>query len=260
MPPAPRSPDDWLPSHWMPPSPHRERVVEMLRRGRAHIEPRGHGVPPLFVYEDGGVIELPRVRLVDDRLVADESAEATTQTTKHVDVCGSIDELRRLLDEDPAVLQRDPPRLQRLIAEAERQLGHMRERLEAYQTAADEVARLLERMQAIQGPAFEPAEQAAAVLQDLLAAGHEPTPERVAEVVTLAEQMRDVANAAEQALYPSRDATILLGALYEGLRGARDWSQRLSELQAQEAADASPHGNRGGKHGVPDSVRPQSSV
>ena len=45
--------DDYSDSRWMPPSPHREAIIWTLHQGRAHIEERGHDLPPLFVYEDG---------------------------------------------------------------------------------------------------------------------------------------------------------------------------------------------------------------
>ena len=48
--------------HWLPPSPHREAVLDVLSDGRAHLVERGHRVPPLLVFEDGGAMELPSAR------------------------------------------------------------------------------------------------------------------------------------------------------------------------------------------------------
>ena len=47
---------------WLPPSPHREKLLEKIALGRAHIEETGHNQPPLVYFEDGGMMELPRVR------------------------------------------------------------------------------------------------------------------------------------------------------------------------------------------------------
>jgi len=47
---------------WLPPSPHRERVLEYLRAGRAHVLPEDEEGSPLVQFEDGGVIPLRAVR------------------------------------------------------------------------------------------------------------------------------------------------------------------------------------------------------
>ena len=47
---------------WLPPSPHREEILKAVESGAAYIKERGHNIPPLLVFEDGGVIELPKVR------------------------------------------------------------------------------------------------------------------------------------------------------------------------------------------------------
>jgi hypothetical protein len=47
---------------WLPPSPHRERILEYLKAGRAHLLPAEKGDPPLVQFEDGGVIALSAVR------------------------------------------------------------------------------------------------------------------------------------------------------------------------------------------------------
>ncbi len=66
-------------NRWLPPSPHREEVLRVIRIGRAHVEERGHNVPPLLIYEDGGTMELPRVRFAEVRkqldvpIMADEA-------------------------------------------------------------------------------------------------------------------------------------------------------------------------------------------
>ena len=62
--------DDAVPpkwEQWLPPSPHREPILEFLRQGRATIVPRGEDEPPLVEFEDGGVMELDRVRCSPER-------------------------------------------------------------------------------------------------------------------------------------------------------------------------------------------------
>jgi len=89
---------------WLPPSPHREAILAFLADGRAHVAEQGHGRPPLLVFEDGGAIELPRVRYAPTErgmeLIAAETPEAPDQT-KHRDVCGALDELKARIAADP---------------------------------------------------------------------------------------------------------------------------------------------------------------
>ena len=47
---------------WLPPEPHRGKLIEFIKRGRAYIQPRKRGQPPLVYFEDGGAIPLHKVR------------------------------------------------------------------------------------------------------------------------------------------------------------------------------------------------------
>ncbi len=56
---------------WLPPSPHRERILRYLRAGRAHLLPADQApgaepAAPQVQFEDGGVMPLPAVRWDDD--------------------------------------------------------------------------------------------------------------------------------------------------------------------------------------------------
>jgi hypothetical protein len=58
-------------ARWLPPSPHRERIVRYLRAGRAHLLPTDQApgaepAAPQVQFEDGGVMPLPAVRWDDD--------------------------------------------------------------------------------------------------------------------------------------------------------------------------------------------------
>ena len=91
---------------WLPPSPHREKILEKLAEGRAHIEEAGHNQPPLVYFEDGGMMELPRVRWTGaNQFVPDMSEGGAARQTHYTDVCGSIDELKRIEEEEPARVQ-----------------------------------------------------------------------------------------------------------------------------------------------------------
>jgi hypothetical protein len=68
---APQAPPPGVPEAWLPPSPHREIIVEWLRKGRAALlpdeevaalPPGPQGREPLVQFEDGGVMPLRAVR------------------------------------------------------------------------------------------------------------------------------------------------------------------------------------------------------
>jgi len=79
-------------NRWLPPSPHKEEVLKFLERGRAHIEEQGHNVPPLLVFEDGGVMELPLARYKDGNFSPTDGT--ATRQTNYYDICGTINELK----------------------------------------------------------------------------------------------------------------------------------------------------------------------
>ena len=58
-------PAEW--EKWMPPSPHREAIIDFLKRGRASLIPRGENEAPLMAFEDGGMMELDKVRFSPKR-------------------------------------------------------------------------------------------------------------------------------------------------------------------------------------------------
>jgi hypothetical protein len=48
---------------WLPPDPHRERLLNWLSRSRAHLpEEKGPGGEPYVQFEDGGCILMSQVR------------------------------------------------------------------------------------------------------------------------------------------------------------------------------------------------------
>ena len=213
-------------NRWLPPSPHREAVLEFVRRGRAHIEERGHNVPPLLVFEDGGVMELPLARYKDENFSPAGGAPASRQTN-YSDVCGSIDELKKLLAEKPEMAQSDPDRLFELIDDACYMLSRMQRRREKYREFADAVKSVSERLDQIAGPDTENAFQKADELRNALKNEPEKVTEKLKYLHELTEDVRDVANPMEkEVLYVYRDLAIELGKLYAEIKGNRKWEER----------------------------------
>ena len=47
---------------WLPPEPHRTKLIEFIKAGRAYIQPKKRRQPPIVQFEDGGSIPLHKVR------------------------------------------------------------------------------------------------------------------------------------------------------------------------------------------------------
>ena len=106
---------------WLPPSPHIDKVIEAVQKGRAVIEKRGHNEPPLLMFEDGGVIELPKVRYEQTynglQLVSSDDA-AGEGVTRFTDVCGCVDHIKGTLADNPQAVEADPRVFEALLDHA----------------------------------------------------------------------------------------------------------------------------------------------
>jgi hypothetical protein len=214
-------------NRWFPPSPHKEAVVEFLNKGRAHLEERGHNIPPLLVFEDGGVMELPKARYKDGNFSPDESSQVSRQTN-YSDVCGTIDEFKNLLQTQPELAENDPSRLFELLDDVCYLLSRMQRRREAYKSAVEAVVSMADKLKQVTGPNVEDAYQKADVLKEFLNESPDRVSGKLDELFNIAEEMRDVANRIEQeALYPYRDLFIELGEIYTQIKGSRTWKKKV---------------------------------
>ena len=216
-------------NRWLPPSPHREEVLKFLEAGRAHIEERGHNIPPLLIFEDGGAIELPKVRYLMTRrgmqLVAAEDSPSRTQT-KHSDVCGTIDELKGLLKENPELPKSEPETLNKLLDDANYMISRMQRRRENYKKFADDIDSLCKRMAEIAGPESEQAYKNLDEIRAILRDAPGTVDSKIEEIYELAEGIRDVANNLEACLSRYKEFAIEIGALYESIKGGRNWQKQ----------------------------------
>ncbi|MEW6356485.1 MAG: hypothetical protein AB1696_09175 [Planctomycetota bacterium] len=213
---------------WMPPSPHREEILKQIERGRCHIEERGHGVAPLLVFEDGGVIELPKVRYRNTRRgmqLAAAEEDAPEEQTRFSDVCGTLDELKGLLKEQPGLAKSDPARLIGLLNHAAYMIRRMQRRREHYRKFARDVADLCRRMADIEGPDPTEALQKLDAIRSFLAERPESVSGGIEELYALAEGVRDAANALEKCLAGNKEAAIEIGEAYETIKGGRTWKR-----------------------------------
>jgi len=218
-------------NRWLPPSPHKEEVLKRVAAGRAYIEERGHNIPPLLVFEDGGVIELSKVRYMmthrGTELVAADDYSQRGQT-KHNDVCGTVDELKGLLKENPEIPKSDPEHLNKLLDDARYMTGRMQRRRENYEKFVADLSALCKRMQAIKGPETEQSHQNAEEIRTILQDSPETVASRLEEIYELAEGIRDVANNLEGCLTAYKEVAIEVGELFENIKGGRNWQKNDS--------------------------------
>ena len=212
-------------NRWLPPSPHKEAVMDAIRSGRAHVEERGHNTPPLIFFSDGGVMELPRVRVKEDgkSFWQDQTPQSATRQTKHCDICNSLDELKQLLADEPEWAQSQPERLIALLDDVEYMLGRLDKRRDAYELFIERVKAEARKAEAIHCPEYAAAMDEAAQLRKAIEAGPDAVRGKIEQLHARAERFRDVANEAERVIAAHRDVAKEIGNLYKGIRGARNW-------------------------------------
>lgn len=186
---------------WLPPSPHVEKVLEMVEQGAAFIEKRGHHEPPLVMFEDGGVIELPKVRYEETyrgmQLVSSDEA-SSDGVTRFRDVCGCVDHIKGTLQDHPEQVQLDPQIFDQLLDHALYMIDRMSKRQKVYaQFAADVIT----------------------------ACAKLPTPPDPAMASSAAEDVRHVASNQERCLREYKDLAMKINAIYREIRGARRWEE-----------------------------------
>jgi len=198
--------------------------MEFVKRGRAHIQEQGHNIPPLLVFEDGGVMELPLARYKDGNF---SPAEGTaTRQTNYYDVCGTINELKKLLEENPELAQSNPARLFELIDDMCYMLARMQRRRGTYKEFAEAVNSVSERLNQVEGPDVEDAYQIADELRNSLKSDPDKVAGNLQDLHKMAEGIRKVANRMEkEVLYAYRDLAIELGEIYSQIKGSRKWGK-----------------------------------
>lgn len=221
---------------WLPPSPHREAVADFVARGRASIVQPDPDRPPRLMFEDGGSIELPDVRYDGEEPFYSVRRPPSTpdsefRSTKYSDVCGTIDEFKRLVADNSPVFRDDPHYVRERLQDIRYMIGRMYRRQREYTVFAEQLRALAQRLAAVPIVDRAPAEEALAELERIT-----QDPESVAThrelLEELAEQVRAVASAQEQRLREHKQVALELFRAYQRIKGPRDWSQQ--EQAAEE--------------------------
>ncbi len=210
---------------WLPPSPHREKILEKVAEGRAHIEESGHNQPPLVYFEDGGMMELPRVRWTGRNQFEPDTSEASVvRQTHYTDVCGSLDELKRIEAEEPERVGSEAAHITELLDDIQHMMERMHRRWDVYKEAADALLAAAQQMQAITGPDVPGGLAKLAEMRQFLLERPDEVADNVPWLHKTAEEVRSVAGNNEQTLYAYREAWIEAGAQYLRVKGSRAWN------------------------------------
>ncbi|MCL6519974.1 MAG: hypothetical protein K6T99_09080 [Armatimonadetes bacterium] len=216
---------------WLPPEPHLSKVIEAVQKGSAHIENRGHGEAPLLVFEDGGVIELPKARYENTyrgmQLVSAPEATQMGQTTKHRDVCGCVDEMKGILRDNPDSLIGDPHKFDQLLDDALYMISRMSKREDEYRKFITDVVSAC--MNIPHAPDPKMASSAAEEIKNILY-NHPEDGRKYADLLNqLAEDVRWVASNQERVLREYKHIALKIFALYKSVKGARNWDKEEAE-------------------------------
>jgi len=210
-------------NRWMPPSPHREKILQEIAIGAAHIVERGHNVPPLLVFEDGGVFELPRVRLEETRrglqlTVSDEAP--TAGQTRFYDVCSTVDEiLGQVREKRPP----DPAEMEALLDDIRYMIGRMARRSQQYVAFFEAVRTLSQSALELARPDADSAEaRLAAFGASLESLSSNPDASGDA-VASSAEHARALAQALEDYLAQCKRTAMDINRAFLEVRGGREW-------------------------------------
>jgi hypothetical protein len=152
-----------------------------------------------------------------------DPARIEMRRTRFSDVCGTIDELKRIVHEEPEALATRPEALEALLDDALFMLERMEPRLREYEQFRATGAALCAALQEI-GDARRPEALAAAPeLRSLLRRGRVLSEDERGRMVTQAEAIRVVAQDLENKLYRYKDLALALGRAYRDIQGNRSW-------------------------------------
>lgn len=155
--------------------------------------------------------------------------------TRFSDVCGTVDELKRILNEEPEVGAEDAERLVGLVEDCGAMLERMELRLREFQHFRDGVNALARRLGEIEDSRRPFALAVAERMTQRFREGRALTADDVDECSRQAEQVRRVAGEMEVKLRRFKSAAIELQQICEGIEGGRNWEQAGREAEAAGA-------------------------
>ncbi|MGI8912215.1 MAG: hypothetical protein ACR2JY_00245 [Chloroflexota bacterium] len=180
-------------------------------------------------------------------------AVAPGRRTRFSDVCGTIDELKRMLHEEPEAGALHPAILESLIDDALFMEARMEGRLHEYEQFRTQITAITEQLQNLGASRRQTAIAVAPALKAQLASERPLAGAERAEAVNRAEAIRAVAQHLEDTLSRYKTLTLELARAYRAIQGNRSWmldeEDTLETPMAREPAWArwlppSPHRER----------------
>jgi hypothetical protein len=151
------------------------------------------------------------------------ATEEEARATRYSDVCGTIDELKRILWEERSTVGAGDPSAEELVRDISFMLDRMDGRAREYASFREALRGLLASMDALApSPRAEARPREAEVLGSL---GRGVASDGAAEgLCGRLEEIRDVANRMERLLRASRTLAARVSGAYRDVRGARSWA------------------------------------
>lgn len=163
-----------------------------------------------------------------------EAVDPAARIARFSDVCGTTDELKRVLYEEAESAAARPEVLESLVDDALFMEARMELRLREYERFRDEVVDIVAVLQQIGGSRRQEALAQSPRLKRLLRLGRPLEEAEREEAVDLAETIRGVAQHLEDNLGAYKNVALALGRAYRNIQGNRHWV--LDEQEAEAAA------------------------
>jgi len=167
----------------------------------------------------------------------------TARPSRYSDVCGTVDELKRVLFEEPEIVPTDPASLDSLLGDALGMLDRMEMRLTEYEAFGQEITAVAAALSMIE-TGLSLVEDEAAALRALLSQGHALTDRQRDQAVVHAEAVRAAAQGMENRLYRYKELALALGRAYQGVMGGRHWVLTDPEEQTEAPLPGEPAWSR----------------
>ena len=174
--------------------------------------------------------------------------------TSFSDVCGTMDELKRLLREEYDKVSSKPSgTLNPLLSDALFMLGRMKKRIEEYKTSRKKLRDILSQLERIKDVDAKKAEDAIAIFRDCTKSKETFENADTEKMSEFAEKTRSVANALEHCLRTYKDLILKIHDVFVEIKGKRHWliteDAKLSLVEAikrehQAWLPPEPHGRK----------------
>ena len=158
----------------------------------------------------------------------------TSRQTRFSDVCGTMDELRRLVHEESERSSIEPERvIGPLLEDAFFMLRRMKKRLDEYDAFREEVREMLSNLDAVEVVDLDKAHNAIALIRTMAHSGEKLSNTHIRTIGELAEDIRSVASAQEHRLRSYKDLALKLHERFVAVQGNRAWVTREGEAESR---------------------------